>query len=210
VTDQELLDDLQRLVIEPPDLGVTWPSGLWTAAEVLGYLNQRQDRWLKETLGIVSWLAQPVVVATPEQPLPGTWLATRVLLFDTGSQSHPLLRYSRTEADRMQQDWRLTPGIPSGYVEQELATKQVSLVPAPLVSGLLLLFAALSGNPMDGTGIQLTMPDDFSPYLLYGVLADMFGKQGRAYDETVCTYCTERWDEGVELARALLDAVEVS
>lgn len=210
MTDQELLDDVQRLVIEPPDLGVTWPSGLWTAAEVLGYANQRQDRWLKETLAIVSWLAQSVNPGVSEQPLPGTWLATRALLFDTGSVSHPLLRYSRTEADRMESTWEGTPGTPSGYIEQEWATKQLSLVPAPVVSGVLLLFAALSGNLMDGTGVQLTQPDDFSPYLIYGILADMYGKQGRSYDETMCSYCEERWQEGVELGRALLDSVVVS
>jgi hypothetical protein len=210
LTDQDLLDDIQRLVIEPPDLGVTWPSGFWTAAEVLGYLNQRQDRFLKSTLLVTSWLMAPVTANQPQQNLPDGWLATRNAFFDTGTASSPLLEYSRQEADLMASTWESTPGPPSGYVSNEWATRQVLLIPTPIVSGWLHLFAALTGNPFDGTGIWVTIPDEFTPYLIYGVLADLYGKQGRAFDPQRRDYCESRFQEGIDTAQVLLSAVCVS
>ena len=47
VTDQTILSEIQRVTLEGAgDGGATWPSLMWTQAEVLGYLNQRQNRFL--------------------------------------------------------------------------------------------------------------------------------------------------------------------
>lgn len=211
MTDQELLDDLQRLVIEPPDLGATWPSGLWTRAEILGYANQRQDRYLKATLIQTSWLDSPLVPGQSQQDLPDGWLATRNAFVGDGSTtSTPLSPVSRREADSLLPSWQTTPGTSQWYLTEEWATRQISLVPVPAVGGVLHLYAALVGATLDGTGIWLTVPDECVPYLTYGVLADMFGKQGRAYDGPRAAYCEERFEEGIQLGRALLQSVVTS
>src|SRR5258706_14443727 len=54
MTDQELLTDLQYKLIEPPDGGASWPSGLWTRLEVLTALNTRQGQFLRDTQAIVT------------------------------------------------------------------------------------------------------------------------------------------------------------
>lgn len=210
LTDQDVLEEVQRAVIEPPDLGATWPSGLWTAAEVLGYLNQRQDRLLKETLLITSWLDTPIVPQQSQQDLPDGWLATRNAFIVSQGETVPLSPVSRREADLMEPDWAITNGRAQWYIEEEWATRQISLVPAPAVGGVLHLYAALVGAVMDGSGVQLTVPDELAPYLFYGVLADMLGKQGRAYDQPRAAYCEARWQEGVQLGQALLQSVLIS
>ncbi len=212
MTDQELFEEIQRAVIEPPDLGASWPSGLWTAAEIQNYGTQRQDRWLKETLMVVSWLTQPIVAGQSQQDLPDGWLATRnAFLMDTAGRTiQPLVPLTRREADNLVAEWATNLDIPLGYLDEEWATKQICLVPAPLVSSVLQLFAALSGQPLDGTGIWLTIPDDCAPYLAYGILADMFGKQGRAYDAPRAEYCEQRFTEGIALSQALLKSVVIS
>ena len=106
--------------------------------------------------------------------------------------------------------WESDYGRSQWYLTEEIATKQFSLVPSPLTGGVLHLFAALVGNVLDGTGLELTVPDECEPYLMYGVLADMFGKQGRAYDQPRAAYCETRYDEGVQLAQALLKSVVIS
>lgn len=210
MTDQELLEELQRALIEPPDLGATWPSGLWTTAEVVGYANQRQDRMLKETLAVVSWLDTPLAPGQSQQDLPDGWLATRNAFLVYQAATVPLSPISRREADLMLPDWGASLGRPQWYIEEEWATRQVSLVPPPAVGGVLHLYAALVGNALDGTGIDLTIPDEFAPYLWYGVLADMFGKQGRAFDQPRAQYCEARYQEGVQLGQVLLQAVVIS
>lgn len=210
ILDTEFMEQLQRMLIEAPDAGATWPSGLWTRAEVLGYINNRQDRFLKETLLISSWLSTPVSPGQSQQDLPESWLATRNAFIVQDGHTLPLRPVSRREADCMLPEWETDLGTPLGYISEEWATRQMALVPAPLVDGVLHLFAALVGAVVDGSGIQLTIPDDCEPYLMYGVLADMFGKQGRAYDAPRATYCESRFDEGVQLAQALLKSVVVS
>ena len=37
VTDQEVLNALQLSMLEPPDKGQTWPSGLWSLKEIVNY-----------------------------------------------------------------------------------------------------------------------------------------------------------------------------
>lgn len=209
MTDQELLEEVQRAVIEAPDLGVTWPSGLWTAAEVLSYVNQRQDRFLKETLLVTSWLDSGITAGQSQQDLPDGWLATRNAWLQDGNTSTPLSPVTRREADLLSADWMTNLGKAQWYISEEFATRQIALVPTPLTGGVLHLYAALVGAVMDGSGIFLTIPDDCAPYLYYGVLADMFGKQGRAYDAPRAAYCEERFTEGVQLAQALLKAVVI-
>ena len=53
MTDQELLEEVQYTLIEPPDGGQSWPSQLWTRNESLEYLNERQDRFIRETHMII-------------------------------------------------------------------------------------------------------------------------------------------------------------
>lgn len=210
ITDQELLEEIQRLVIEPPDLGATWPSGMWTAPEIVGYGNQRQDRLLKETLAVVSWFETPIAPGQSQQDLPDGWLATRNAFLVGGGETVPLSRIGRREADLMLPGWGTNLGRAQWFIEQELATRQLCLVPAPLTGAVLHLYAALVGATLDGTGIWLTIPDDFAPYLAYGILADMLGKQGRAYDAPRAAYCEARFTEGVQLGQALLQAVVIS
>ena len=210
VTDLEFMEQLQRMVLEAPDFGATWPSGLWTRAEILGYANNRQDRFLKETLLVTSWLATPVIAQQAQQDLPDGWLATRNAFIVEAGHTYPLSPVTRREADCMLPGWESDYNTSKWYIAEEIATRQFSLVPAPLTGGVLNLFAALVGTVLDGTGTWLTVPDECEPYLMYGVLADMFGQQGRAYDAPRAAYCEARFDEGVQLAQALLKGVVIS
>lgn len=210
ITDQELLDEIQRAVIEAPDSGASWPSGLWTQAEILGYANQRQDRFLKETKISCSWLNTPMNAQVPQQDLPDGWLATRNAFAVSAGTALPLSPVSRREADLLGADWATNAGTPQWYISEEWATRQISLVPAPQISGVLHLYAALVGQALDRSGIALSAPDECQPYLYYGILADMFGKQGRAYDQPRAAYCEARFAEGIALSQALLKSVVIS
>lgn len=212
LTDALILDEIQRVVIESPDFGATWPSGLWTREEVVSYANQRQDRFLKETLCAVSWLPLPIMPGQSQQTLPENWLATRnaFLVDSTEARMEPLAPLTRREADLLLSDWNRTQGTPLGYLQEIWGTRQLTFVPTPATGGVLHLFAAVVGEVLSGLGVALSVPDECAPYVVYGILANMFGKQGRAFDEARRRYCEARYTEGIELTQALLSSVVVS
>ena len=52
------------------------------------------------------------------------------------------------------------------------------------------------------------IPDTFTVYLKYGVLERVFKMDGEAKDELRARYCASRFQEGVNLARAIMQEVE--
>lgn len=209
-TDQQLLSEIQQLTIEPVvDDGLTWLAGLWTLDEVLGYANQRQQRFLADTCLVGGWLQMPCA-AQSIQELDEDVLFVEHVIYEDGNPGlcTPLLPLSQFSADLSVPGWAgETASAPLGYLTQQAGTRELSLVPAPTTAGLLHLFGVFLAETLDRSGVQITLPDEWEPYLRYGIMADMFGKQGEAYDQPRAQYCEARWQEGVESAKAILQAM---
>lgn len=203
-TDAQLLLEIQAALLED----ATFSNGLWSLAEVLRYFNQRQYRFLKETkiltaIGVSTW-----VPGVPTQPLPPDWIATIAALWqDLGSGEWSVLPATDSwEMDHLAIDAATTGGaLPQGYRDGDtLATLTLTLAPAPLAQGNVeLLYVSLS-ELLDGTGVLFSVPDDWVPYLKYGVYADMLGKDGRGQDLIRARYSELRYQEGIVLAQALM------
>lgn len=211
VTDQELLAWCQAVVLEPRDNGATWPSGLWTAAEVLNYAIDRQNRFLRDTLLVGAWQDIAVQPTVYVQTLQAEWLATTAAAFtrqDTGA-ARVLHRTGVESVDLLTPTWRQALDIPLIYMEGEGQTRQAWLSPPPLVGGTLHLLGVALAAALTGTGEILSIPDECAPYLKYGILADMFGKEGRAHDGPRRDYCEARWREGTLVAKLLVEGLRV-
>lgn len=221
MTDQEILTRLQYHLIEAPDGGVSWPSGLWTREEILSALNQRQSKFLKETLLLVQPASPDLAVsAAVALPPPSTQLVgqTRVnlptdlirivsLVWVDGSTGliRELLRSDSFEADHAIPTWDQTPAAyPLVYMEYETPTLQVQIAPAPLNAGVLQLLYVPKGAVLAGGGTALAVPDEFGHAIQYGVLADMLSKDGRGKDPTRATYAEQRFTLAIDLARIIL------
>lgn len=222
VRDQELLTEIQYAVIEPPNGGASWPSGLWTRDEVLGYLNQRQDRLLRESLLLVGVATIPVgqldepseEVDLPDVisdgagvvELPADWLATfSVVWRGNDGTVRELVRSDTFEADHADQAWSGEDGTPLFYIDRQTANRFIRIAPFPSeTAGVIELWYIPLGAPLNGAEI-LTVPDELAPSLKYGTLADMLKKDGRAKDDTRSQYCEERFQMGIEAAALILD-----
>lgn len=206
VTDQQLLSEIQLAMLEPTiDGGVTWTSGMWTQAEVLQYVNQRQDRFLKESGLLTVWTTIAVSAAQLRPSLPTDWVATvRVSWKGTGALTFVVLpRADSWSADNGLPTWPNTTGVrPIVYMDSETPTLQIQLAPAPTGSGTLSLYYISVGNNMTGLGEIFNTPDEFIPAIKYGVMADMLTKQGRVADGARAQYCETRFNEGIELAKS--------
>lgn len=204
-TDQQVLQQIQYTVIEPPDLGATWPSGLWTKDEVIRYLNQRQNRLLKDTHLEVGIADIPGVIGTSEYNMPFDWIATiRMVWTPTGGSAVELCNSDTWEADHGIPTWSNTNGTPKIFVDYLGATLRINIAPSPDVNGTFQIYFVPIAVDLDGTGELFTIPDEFVPYVKYGALADMLEKVGRGQDPRA-EYCEKRYQMGIEIANMLLN-----
>ncbi len=203
VADQTVLSEIQRVTLEGVgDGGVTWPSLMWTAAEVLGYLNQRQNRFLAAT-GLFWTVTEDVITPLQNaQALPADWVATVFVAYrNSSSRYRELPKLSQLELDLGLPSWPFATALtPRGYYEAEGSTLEQQVVPAPsdVGSALERYYVAL-GTVLDGSGVDFSVSDEFVATIKYGCLADMFSKVGEAQNPTLAEACEERWQEGVEL-----------
>ena len=207
IADTTILSEIQRVTLENTgDAGVTWPSGMWTLAEVLGYLNQRQARFL--AAAGLTWTVAGVAITTgqTDQPVPTDWIATIFLAYKTAAgQYRELPRMDALELDLAVPTW---PGsssaTPRGYTEVDGATLTTYVVPIPTEVGSALerYYVAL-GAALTGAGVNFSVPDECVPTLKYGALADMFSKVGPVANPPLAAACEARWAEGVALAELM-------
>jgi hypothetical protein len=206
ISDQQILEELQYVVHEPPDQGATWPCDLWTRAEVVEYLNQRQQRFLKETHLLVSTATLPVGVGDTQIALPADWIRTRRVVWD-GSDG---VVKEVPRADSFETDYGVSTNAvpqdsPQVYSEFEGPTLTMGITPTVISGTLQLDYVAGAALFTSTPGALLTLPDDFVYVEKYGALAEMFGKDGRANDPARAEYCEMRYALAIDTARLLLN-----
>lgn len=204
-TDQSVMSQIQDTVIEPANGGATWPSGLWTQDEVVQYLNQRQNMFLKDThfqFGIAD-IAATSGVGTYD--LPNDWINTiRVLWIATDGSTKELPRSDLWEADNGIPTWSYVNGTPLIFYDGGKPIT-IQLAPTPDADGTLQIHYVPYSALLDGTGELMTLPDEFVPPIKYGALSDMFSKVGRGQDMVRAKYCESRFMLGMEVGRLLVE-----
>jgi hypothetical protein len=205
VTDLDQLQEIQLTLQED----ATFSNGLWSLAEVLGYFNQRQYRFLLETKILAAFETIEWIPGQEQMPLPIDWIVTISCNWhdEATEQTFPLPRTDRFEMDRLLGPTVvITPAMPMGYREEDTTeTITIAVSPAPASTGSLnILYVSLS-DLLDGTGVLFNIPDDFVPYIKYGVYADMLGKTGRGQDLLRARYSEQRYQEGIILTQSLLE-----
>lgn len=203
VTDQTILSEIQRVTLENTgDSGATWPTGMWTQVEVVGYLNQRQNRFLAAT-GLF-WTRTETAITTGQaaQANPASWVATVFVAYKTGAGLYrELPKLDAFELDLILPTWPgASAAAPKGYYEVDGATLTTFVAPIPTDGGSALerYYVAL-GTALGVAGQNFSVADEFVPTIKYGALADMFSKVGPVANPVLAQACEARWQEGVAL-----------
>lgn len=202
-TDAALLAEIQLALVED----ATFSTALWSLAEVVRYMNQRQTRFLVETKCLTAWTTLQGIPGQALYDLPSDWIATVAAAWHdlTTGLWTPLPATDSFELDHLSHDYASTTGTPQGYSDGDTPALTVALGPAPHSAGEVeLLYVSLS-EVLDGLGQLFSVPCDWLPYMKYGTMADMLSKQGRGQDLLRARYCEVRYQEGIVLATALLE-----
>lgn len=214
VTDADQLIEVTWRTIED----TVFSSGLWTLAEVAGYYNQRQNRFNRDAKLLLAHQPIAAVAGVASYGLPQDWIATQRATWTpktavvggvTYGSTTPLTRSDRFAA-QMGIAVGNAPLVPILLDDQSGGLGVCEIYPTPLTDGDIgLLYASilelLNFNP--AVPDLFDVPDEFVPYVTYGVLADMLGKDGRGQDLARAAYCEMRYQEGVALATLLTGAV---
>lgn len=186
--DQTLLSMVQSLLAEPMDGGRTWPSGMWSAEEVLDYLNDAQLD-LVATTGLI--LKHGTVACVPhilrhDLPQDLVQIIRLAWIRGTDGRRFPLDRSDIWELDAAQfsgiGNWRTEARIPGLYTTGDLPTRTVQIAPAATVPGSLEILYVSVPAPFSGLGSPPDVPNDASVALTWLTIRQALIKEGRGKD----------------------------
>ena len=209
-TDQQILYAACYRLLENSGIDATglFSTEMFTPAQFLAALNNRQRQFLDETGAIVTRVWQN---STPQQiryALPPDWIATRRFTYkNLDGQQYALFRADTYMLDQGQSSWMYNFSLPAMFSESALPTLEVELANPPNDVGMMGLNYTAQPPTLDETGVKLAVPDEFAPALLYGALADLLSSDGAGKDLARAQYCQMRYQQGVELARLLMEGV---
>jgi len=207
VTDQTILSSVQLSLLEPDTQGAFYQSKIWTPTQVIQYLNDRQRRFLSES-GVSVMVAYQAGQSNQfRYSIPQNVIDLRRVAW--ANETDPM---AYTELPRAT-GWELDHGVtgwptktatrPEVYMEDHLPSLTIAVNPTPTDAGEMEIIANAQGTQVDGSGIFLSVPDDYTPYLAWGVRADMLVGEYEGNDPKRAQHCEDRFSEGIELARIL-------
>lgn len=213
-TDQNVLNEMQYHTLETPDNGASLDSDMWTIGEWVDYLNARLAHFTDETKLILTRDNSLATVIDQTTYDLGVGIDTdllrlhRVAWVDAAGISHGLRQDSTLSYDRLLPEWTVASASqePEVYIRRLSNHLSVEIVPAPVAAGTLdvLYTKRPTQLPQVANATVLDIPNDFTPYIKWGAMADMFSKEGQANDPQKASYCEARYQEGIAIARAVL------
>lgn len=215
VTDVALMKRLQYLLLEAPNnadaTGTSTLTDMFTTQEWLDVLNQRQEKFIRDTACIFIRATQASTPGIARYALPPDWIHTRRLSWQPfGSQIKALARTDAYQLDHAMLDWQQNFDIPTTYNDgSDLPTLTVEIAKAPSGIGSMILGYVSQPQTLTGAGVLLNIPDEFADGpVLWGALADLLGSDGPANDPERAQFCETMYQLGVEMARMMMEGSE--
>jgi hypothetical protein len=205
VTDQELLNEIQYVLVESPNNGASMTTTIWTTAEIIQYLNDRQRQLLRETGVVLKTGTVTGSAGVRRHELPEDCITLRrVAWHRPNGVIKELIRTDPFAADNMSMGWGNTFGTPQIYYESTTPNQVFEVSPTPNDAGYFHILYISTETDLSNSGVRCSIPDEFTAYVKYGVLADCWKKAGPGQDLIRAAYCEERFQEGIDLGRALM------
>ena len=203
ITDVILIHQIQNALMEV-ESAPTWSgTEMFTMADVTDALNRRLNQFLLEVgpFAARSTASFPISADGRYVVADTTLQVRRVVLADGDNVNSLIHRTDEMSATDYNRDWSTTSGQPYAY--SALATPPLTLqvIPPPTDITTIDLVSINSATALDASGIIIPLPDDLTPALKWGALAELLSKDGPANDIQRADYCGSLWDEWIEVAK---------
>lgn len=209
VTDRDVIQQIQYALLESATSQSAWTgTEMFTYNDLANAVQNRLNQFLSDT-GIVVNRSLVNVAAPPSgrQTLSQNIIDVRRAAWLGASPFDyyvPLWREDERLLTAADQGWSANPGTPEAYSIMASPPLQFQLAPPPVSSGQLELLTvdSTSLDPASGATV-LGIPDDLTPAIKWGVLADLLGIDGIASDPARSQFAEQRYRQYVQLARTL-------
>lgn len=207
-TDVEVANNVLSALLEPTLTYPVWTgTGQFYLEQLQAALQNRLNQFLGDTGCTVVQITVNDSAPTESIALPDAALDVRRAAW-VASAGPPAVEYPLGRADEWAEQ-AYDPGyipvaVPSNYALFTDNPLALRIVPPPSLAGavdLLLVEAGPAVNLDPSSPVILGIPDDLSPALKWGVLADLLSADGQARDQARASYAEQRYQEIVQLAK---------
>lgn len=213
VTDQELLKRLNYHLLENGNADATTSptTAMFSQSEMLAVLNQRQQKFLRDTACVQVLSTQGTTPQIGRYVLPTDWIHTRRLAWQQINTPNPngslksLVRTDAYQLDHGLLDWQQNFADPTAYNDgSDLPTLTVELAKAPSQAGQMELLYVPQPQTLDASGVGLNIPDEAECALLFGSISDLLGSEGEGHDPERAQFCETMYQLVVDMTNSLL------
>lgn len=203
-TDRQLYNTIQYVLLEVPNNGASFGSGLYTTIEMVGRTNYRLDLFQKLT-GIQAKSNVQDTASANSRNQVATNLTDVIdiieVAYNDGNGWNVIPKGTSNAADVYITNQTTTQAVPSFYTIDAAPLLAICLYPPPSGAGTLrMTYVPRIGTlPTTPDGTNIALPDDYTPYIMFGVLADLFSKAGETYDPQRAQVCEGLYQLGVQV-----------
>jgi hypothetical protein len=204
VTDTSLYNQIEAMLLEPMSGGTWTGTNQFNINLISSALQYRRDELLLESAANPFNLLQPSPVMSTRSILPDSTLDLHRVRWIAQDSSMPyaLGREDVNTANAFGPLLNIQPSAPQSWLitANSPLTFDVSSPPnQPGTFDMILSFSGATLNPPASTLIGI--PDDWTPALIYGTLADVLANSPEGRDSTRAKYCLQRYEQ---LKKAML------
>ncbi len=181
-------------------------TNMFSKQEIIDSMDRVQQAFLLDTGMIVTRTSIVGQVGKNRYDVPTDSIRPRRLTWNDSSdlQTRVLTQVDTWELDTGATNWPSDRDIPIAWHENVLPQQTIAVAKTPLNAGTIGLLYVQLAAAITGAGVALVIPDDWTPYILYGTLAELLSSDGPSFDPVRANYCSTRYQEGVELALLVL------
>jgi hypothetical protein len=222
VTVQSIVDQVQIDWCEDAPVGLV--TGTLTQTQILDHLGVVLMDFLRQTGLAWTVFTQLLEAGVSQYLIPDSMTDVYHSFVDA-----KIIEQVDLFSDYLQGQWTRTPDYPKAWHEDGLPNKTIEVVPAPNWNGvppdpspptppfgtfgsfqpgnrdLTFVGPTLASKETWSIGDTLdTIPDTFTPYLVFGILARVFAADAETRDLNRSRYCEQRYQEGISLGKSIL------
>lgn len=209
ITDRDIIQQIQFMLLESTSSQTSWTgTEMFTYNDIANAIQNRLNQFRSDT-GILVTRSVISVISPPSgrQPLSQDIIDVRRVAWLGASPLNyyaPLWRSDERLLTAFDTAWSVSGGIPGAYSVMAPPPLELQLAPPPSVNGQLELLTVNSSTLSPAsTATTLGIPDDLTPAITWGALADLLGNDGLARDPVRAQFAEQRYAQYVEFARNL-------
>lgn len=205
ITDTDLYNQMEAMLMEPMSGGTWTGTKMYNIGILSAALQYRRDELLLQCAANPVNFPLPAPVLSQRTVLPDSTLdlfRVRWIQADSSFMPYVLGREDVVSANAFAPLGNIQPGEPDSWLITANPPLSFDVSQPPNQPGTWDLIASFSGPTFDPPAATLVgIPDDWTPALIYGALADVLANSPEGRDSTRAKYCLQRY---MQLKKAML------